>query len=83
MTYTVTNENLNKAIEMLAMLNYEVREMERKHGFNVTKYDSYNSKMEKLLDETVLISMILDTDVKEIDEMVNSRTWEFEESISQ
>ena len=80
MSYTVTQENFNKAIELLALLNVDLRDMERKHGANVTKYTQYNAKTEKLLDEMALISLLLGVDVREIDDAVCSRALEIDKS---
>jgi hypothetical protein len=83
MSYTVTQENLNKAIEMLAFLNLHVREMEREHGFNVCKYTPYNTQREKLTDETILLSCVLGIEISEIQEMISKCTHEMEKANAQ
>ena len=82
MSYTVTDENLDKAIEMLTFLNCHVRELEREKGDNVTKYTVYNTQTEKLRDETILLSCVLGIEIAEIEEMISKRTHEMERSIN-
>ena len=78
MSYTVTKENLDKAIEMLAFLNCHLREMERKHGASVCDYTTYNTQSEKLRDETILLSLVLGAEIAEIQELISKRTHEME-----
>ena len=78
MTYTVNQENLSKVIELLALLNCDIREMERKHGSMVANITTYNTKTEKLLDEECIISMLLGLEIADVDKMVSTRTHELE-----
>lgn len=81
MSYTVTDKNLDKAIEMLAFINCHLRAMEREKGFNVNRYTSYKTQREKLTDETILLSCVLGVEIAEVEEMVSKKTHEMESSV--
>ena len=78
MNYTVTQENYDKAIEILAFINCQIRAMERKHGASVCNYTVYNTQTEKLRDEKILLSVALGIDIATIEESVSTRTHQLE-----
>ena len=81
MSYTVTDKNLNKAIEMVSFINCHVREMERKHGASVCNYTTYNTQREKLTDETILLSTLLGVEISEIEKLISDCTHEMERAV--
>ena len=75
MNYTVSEENFNKAIDYMGMLDHQLAEMERNNKAHTTTYHAMN---EKLLDEMCVVSILMGVEVKEIADKVNESRKKFD-----
>ena len=70
MSYTITKEDYNLTIDFLALLNCDIRQMERD---NKTLDISYACKCDRLKGEVNMLSFLFDIETDEIYKMISIR----------